>query len=101
MWVDKRGHWHYIVHRMFDPSPTDACGAWSGGHASSADGTRWSPLRRAYNTTVALEGGGEFTFQRRERPKMLVEKGVPKYLYNAVITPNQTDIFTIGVQLDA
>ncbi len=99
MWVDKRGHWHYIMHRMFDPGP-DACGAWSGGHSFSADGTSWSPIRRAYNTTVALEGGGSFTFQRRERPKLLIEDGVPTYLYNAAITPNQTDIFTIGVPLD-
>jgi hypothetical protein len=45
MWVDKRGHWHYIMHRMFDPGP-DACGEWSGGHSFSADGTSWSPVRR-------------------------------------------------------
>jgi hypothetical protein len=30
----------------------------------------------------------------------LIEGGVPTHLFNAAITPNQTDIFTIGVPLD-
>ena len=74
-----------LVHLMFDPPGNGPCGLWSGGHLFSRDGTRWSPIYRAYNTTVALEGGGSVTFQRRERPKLIFDAaGTPTHLFNAV-----------------
>ena len=32
LFIDKRGHWHALVHKMFDPSGQGPCGSWSGGH---------------------------------------------------------------------
>jgi hypothetical protein len=87
MWVDARGHWHSLFHKMFDPPGQGPCGTWAGGHAFSADGTAWSPIYRAYNTTLSLEGGGTLTVQRRERPKFLFGPNMqPTHLYNGVIT---------------
>ena len=57
MWIDKRGHWHALVHKMFDPPDQGPLGLWSGGHLYSVDGTKWEPLQRAYNTTFSLVGG--------------------------------------------
>ena len=83
-------------------------GCWSGGHgasltvlprrpasgpsrqsgssaAFSKDGIKWSPISRAYNTTVPLEDGSEVTFVSRERPKLVNgANGRPAYLSNAV-----------------
>jgi len=65
MWIDKRGNFHALYHRMFDPkgpldpnwghedgswnrtgSPVPVPG-WSGAHSFSRDGlSNWSPLNR-------------------------------------------------------
>jgi hypothetical protein len=57
---------------------------------SSADGTKWTPIYRAYNTTVFTEDGKSAVFQRRERPKLLFgADGEPTHLFNGVCpTPN-------------
>ena len=53
--------------------------------AFSKDGIEWSPISRAYNTTVPLEDGSEVTFVSRERPKLVNgANGRPAYLSNAV-----------------
>ena len=53
--------------------------------AFSKDGIKWSPISRAYNTTVPLEDGSEVTFVSRERPKLVNgANGRPAYLSNAV-----------------
>lgn len=99
MWRDRRGNWHTLVHLMFDPPGAGPCGLWSGGHMFSRDGTSWSPIFRAYNTTVALDGGGSVTFQRRERPKLIFDaNGTPTHLYNGVISDNN-GVYTIVAPL--
>lgn len=85
MWKDKRGNWHVLYHRMFDPPGHGALGSWSGGHSFSADGLTWSPIDRCYNTTVALEDGSSVVLKRRERPKLVFDKdGQPTHLSNGV-----------------
>jgi hypothetical protein len=86
MWIDARGHYHALVHLMFDPPGQGPCGLWSGGHMSSEDGTAWSPISRSYNTSVTTTDGSVYTFSRRERPKLLFDAGMhPTYLYNGAI----------------
>ena len=95
MWIDARGHWHALVHKMFDPPGGGPCGAWAGGHLFSEDGAQWSPVARAYNTTVRTAGGGATVFTRRERPKLIFDaRGRPTHLYNGAIPP-QGNPYTI------
>ena len=54
MWIDSRGHYHVLYHKMFDPSggsPIPSPG-WCGGHSYSIDGISWSNISRSYNTSV-------------------------------------------------
>jgi len=88
-WVDARGHHHVLLHRMFDPpgaGPIPSPG-WAGGHSFSRDGLVWSPVARAYNTSVLLQGGGTMELARRERPKLIfAADGVtPTHLTNGVL----------------
>ena len=89
MWVDARGNWHALFHRMFDPagkSPIPSPG-WCGGHAFSKDGLHWSSISRAYNTSVLLTDGSRIEMLRRERPKLIFDKsGKPTHLFNGVET---------------
>lgn len=91
LWKDKRGNWHALFHRMFDPagkSPIPSPG-WCGGHAFSADGLHWSNISRAYNTSVYTTDGTHIELKRRERPKLLFDShGDPTHLYNGVESPN-------------
>lgn len=106
MWIDGRGNYHALFHKMFDPaggSPIPTPG-WCGGHAYSRNGTVWSGVQRAYNTTVLLANGTSVNFARRERPKLLLggaDGKTPLYLSNGVLpigTDRQT--FTLVVPLD-
>ena len=100
MWTDARGHFHVLYHKMFDPPGQGPCGAWAGGHSFSADGTSWSPIFRAYNTTVQTEGGGSTTFVRRERPKLLFDANQrPTHLFNGAIAQDG-GTYTIVAPLD-
>jgi hypothetical protein len=100
MWVDKRGHWHVLYHRMHDPyGPLDPnWGAedgswnrskqaiplgWAGGHSFSRDGIHnWSKIGRCWNTSMLLTNGSIFELSRRERPKLLIQDGTPTHLFN-------------------
>jgi hypothetical protein len=100
MWRDKRGHWHVLYHRMFDPygaldphwgkwkaqpASNPVPRGWSGGHAFSRDGFSWSNWSRCYNTSVTLTDGKVVEHNRRERPKLLFDSdGSPTHLYNGV-----------------
>ena len=101
VWIDKRGHWHALVHKMFDPLGGGPLGAWSGGHLYSENGTSWAPLQRAYNTTFFLADGTSVAMQRRERPKLLADSatGDWKYLYNGVISADGKDVYTAVAEL--
>ena len=62
---------------------------------SSEDGTAWSPIHRAYNTTVTTTDGVVTQFGRRERPKLIFNgAGQPTHLYNGVIT-EKNEVYTI------
>ena len=94
MFMDKRGHWHLLYHKMFDPAgdnPIPSPG-WTGGHSFSVDGIHWSPIYRAYNTTVLFEDGRTAEMLRRERPKLIfASDGVtPTHLSNGVVDPDGT-----------
>ena len=113
MWRDKRGNWHVLYHRMYDPAgpldpnwgkedgswklpktPVPSPG-WAGGHAFSRDGLAWSNWTRCYNTSVALADGTTVNFPRRERPKLLFDQsGTPTHLYNGAI-PSHGNTYTI------
>jgi len=105
LWIDKRGHWHALFHKMFDPIPVSdeyylydnydghpdqngCCPSpgWSGGHAFSEDGLVWSDITRCYNTTIFFEDGTQSEMYRRERPKLIFDyDGVtPTHLSNGV-----------------
>lgn len=75
--------------QMFDPagkSPIPSPG-WCGGHAFSQDGLNWSPITRAYNTSIIRADGSYYELLRRERPKLLFNAaGIPTHLYNGVET---------------
>uniref|UniRef100_A0A7S4N9D3 EGF-like domain-containing protein n=1 Tax=Odontella aurita TaxID=265563 RepID=A0A7S4N9D3_9STRA len=104
LWKDGRGHWHVLYHKMFDPpgnNPVPSPG-WVGGHSFSKNGLDWSPIERAYNTTVHYEDGMRIEMKRRERPKLIFDKdGVtPTHLSNGVISPeNEGATYTLVVPL--
>jgi hypothetical protein len=101
MWIDKRGHWHTLVHRMFDPPGQGPCGTWAGGHLSSVDGLHWSAIYRAYNTSAALTDGSSVTWQRRERPKLLFDaSGQMTHLFNGVISADGKEVYTAVAPLN-
>ena len=86
MWLDKRGHFHALVHLMFDPPGNGPCGLWAGGHMCSLDGTSWTPISRAYNTSVTTTDGNVYTFSRRERPKLIFDSNKnPTHIFNGAI----------------
>ena len=108
MWVDKRGHWHALLHKMFDdggdvpsksavPSP-----GWPGGHIYSRDGLAWSEQQRCYSTNVTLETGEVLRTARRERPKLIfgADGVTPTHLTNGAILPSG-ETYTIIAPLDA
>eukprot|EP00658_Telonema_sp_P-2_P030410 TRINITY_DN22967_c0_g1_i5.p1 TRINITY_DN22967_c0_g1~~TRINITY_DN22967_c0_g1_i5.p1 ORF type:complete len:361 (+),score=32.61 TRINITY_DN22967_c0_g1_i5:279-1361(+) len=111
MWRDKRGNWHVLYHRMFDPygpldpnwgsvvkpTKTPVPLGWAGGHAFSKDGYVWSNWTRCYNTSVVLTNGTVVEHQRRERPKLLFDADKnPTHLYNGVFDTSGSSVtFTI------
>ena len=87
VWIDRRGHYHALFHHCFWPKIPGA----SGGHAFSADGESWEYSRtQAYGPKI-LQTDGSFIEANRERPHMLLEDGVPAFLYTAVIVDSFSD----------
>jgi hypothetical protein len=102
MWTDSRGHWHVLVHRMFDPPGGGAIPSpgWAGGHAFSRDGLTWSNISRCYNTTIRMRVGTSWEALRRERPKLLFDRaGNMQYLFNGVATAHE-GTYTLAVPID-
>lgn len=86
---------------MYDPPGMGPCGFWAGGHMASVDGTQWTPIYRAYNTTVFTDDGKATTFQRRERPKLIFDGAMrPTHLFNGVI-PQQGNPYTMVAPISA
>ena len=102
MWQDLRGHWHALVHLMFDPAgrgPVPSPG-WPGGHMFSRDGLVWSRIQECYSTNITLVTGEVFVTSRRKRPKLIFDPktGVPTHLTNGAITHEGT--YTVIAPLD-
>lgn len=58
---------------------------WAGRHAFSLDGVDWIYSSvPAYNGTIHFLNGSTVEFERVERPFLLIEDGILKYLYNGV-----------------
>eukprot|EP01063_Lacrimia_lanifica_P007813 TRINITY_DN1501_c0_g1_i1.p1 TRINITY_DN1501_c0_g1~~TRINITY_DN1501_c0_g1_i1.p1 ORF type:complete len:424 (+),score=136.29 TRINITY_DN1501_c0_g1_i1:66-1337(+) len=118
MWVDKRGNWHALYHRMYDavgelspywghpesqkwvqPKSALVSPGWPGGHAFSKDGLTWSTWNRCYDSYVTVEDGSTNLAGRIERPKLLfAADGTPTHLYNGALTKEWTH--TIGRPLN-
>jgi hypothetical protein len=59
-----------------------------GAHLVSVDGISfsvYSPEPKAYSHTVAWQDGGETTFDRRERPWLIIQGGCPTHLVTGVL----------------
>ena len=72
-----RGHFHILTHYFGSDGP--------GGHAYSEDGIMWSFAGQAYNFSQQYIDGTHTTWQRRERPQVLVLDGTPRYLFTGVL----------------
>ena len=89
LYQDPRGHYHAMLHYV-GPGGGFSCtpprdGCLVGSHAYSRDGLSWTFSKTiAYNTTVHYDDGTSEVFDRRERPQLVLEKGVPAYLSNGV-----------------
>ena len=59
-------------------------GQGPGGHAFSADLHSWTFAGEAYNLSLLWEDGSVETLRRRERPFVLIDEGLPAYLFTAV-----------------
>eukprot|EP00754_Rhynchopus_humris_P024432 Rhum_TRINITY_DN14892_c0_g1::Rhum_TRINITY_DN14892_c0_g1_i2::g.124955::m.124955 len=90
VYQDPRGHYHAMLHNMGPEGGSSGCtppkdGCLVGSHAYSRDGLSWTFSKTiAYNTTVYYDDGTSEVFDRRERPQLVLENGVPKYLSNGV-----------------
>ena len=82
IWFDQPGGVYRMLSHACKPLPV-------GGHLWSKNGLDWTEAWTdnatwGYDATVPLEGGGERTFARRERPQVLLDAaGNLQCLYNA------------------
>jgi len=77
IYQDKRGNFHIIFH--------DMDGSDRGGHGYSRDGVTWySGDVPCYTGEIQFSDGTTKKFRRRQRPQLIVQEGVPKYLYTGV-----------------
>jgi hypothetical protein len=83
IYQDKRGNYHIIYHDME--------GSDRGGHAYSRNLIEWynGPVP-CYTGEVSYDDGSKRKFQKRQRPQLLVEGGVPLYLYTGVMPGGAT-----------
>ena len=81
VWQDKRGNFHALFHKFTDEHP------FCGGHAYSRDGFTWvlhdTP---AYSTIITTSDGVNHTFNRRERPHLLLDPKTkdPTWLFTSL-----------------
>lgn len=84
LWVDSRGHFHFLMHYIPD-------GKLVARHAfaRSYEGP-WHIHKQSipYNSTVAFDDGSVMTFEKRERPHLVWEAGRPRWLVTGVVIPS-------------
>ena len=63
----------------------------AGFHATSKDGIQWTieTSGPAWSRTVNWKEGGSETFERMERPQLLIQNGIPTHIYFAVLYTNR------------
>jgi len=95
IYQDKRGNYHIVYHDME--------GADRGGHAFSSNLKDWynGPVP-CYTGEVHYDDGSSRKFQKRQRPQLIFEGGVPQYLYTGVIPGGDTGdySFTLAQQIN-
>ena len=84
-WVDKRGHFHFLMHYIPDKVKVAR-------HAFARNYTGpWSLHKTSipYTTLVALDGGGSIEFHKRERPHFVfaADGTTPTHMITGVVTP--------------
>jgi len=83
IYLDKRGNYHIIYH--------DMDGSDKGGHGYSPDGITWyNGPTTCYTGEVQFDDGTSKKFKKRQRPQLIVEGGVPRYLYTSVMPGGNT-----------
>jgi hypothetical protein len=87
IYQDKRGNYHIIYHDME--------GSDRGGHAYSQNLIEWhnGPVP-CYTGEVHYDDGSSHKFQKRQRPQLILEGGVPQYLYTGVMPGGVTGDYT-------
>ena len=84
-WVDKRGHFHFLMHYIPD-------GQRVARHAFARSYEGPWALHEAsipYDTDVALAGGGNIAFHKRERPHFVFgpDGTTPTHMITGVVSP--------------
>ena len=82
-WVDKRGHFHFLMHYIPDHTRVAR-------HAFARNYTGPWSLHTAsipYTTSVSLEGGGSIEFHKRERPYFVFNGTTPTHMITGVVSP--------------
>ena len=84
LWVDPRGHFHFLMHYIPDTKRV-ARHAFARSYAGPWTVSDTVP----YNSTVAFAAGSPYaavTYEKRERPHIVFdEAGVPKYFVTGVV----------------
>jgi hypothetical protein len=84
MWIDKRGHFHFLMHYIPDAKLVAR-------HAFSRSYTGPWHIHTSsipYNSTVSFGDGSVVTFEKRERPHIVFdEKMDPEWLVTGVVVP--------------
>jgi len=87
IYQDKRGNFHIIYH--------DMDGADKGAHGYSSDGHTWlNGDVPCYTGQVEFDDGSSIKFKKRQRPQLIVQGGVPRYLYTGVMPGGDTGDYT-------
>ena len=85
LWVDRRGHYHFLMHYIPDAELVAR-------HAFARSyGGPWSIRESSipYNSTVAFNDGSVVTFEKRERPHLVWDdNGNPTHLVTGVVIPS-------------
>jgi hypothetical protein len=79
---------YHMIAKLFEDGMQIIGENRAGCHATSPDGIHWTMLEKGYSRTIEFKGDSSVTYHRAERAQLLIEEGVPKYLYLAVLSTN-------------
>lgn len=88
VWQDRRGNLHALFHKFTDEHPNSGGHAFARASAAGAGGAGWTvSAAAAYTTAITTADGAVTTFNRRERPHLLLDAAtgrVPLMLYTTL-----------------